>query len=115
MVCQIYALCLAGRGPLQIAKQLDEEKILVFSAYYESIDRMIEKVFEQNVIDVFADERFSKMLQSYEKKQKVLTQEVADSMQTLEETKQKATDFRLSFCTLRDMKCEWCDFAEIFY
>ena len=31
------------------------------------IDRLIEKVFEQNAIGVLSDERFSKMLQSYEK------------------------------------------------
>lgn len=36
---KIFALCLAGRGPLQIAKQLEEEKILVPSAYYESVGR----------------------------------------------------------------------------
>ena len=67
------------------------------------IDRLIEKVFEQNAIGVLSDERFSKMLQSYEKEQKVLTQEVADSRQTLEEAKQKATDLRLLLRTLREM------------
>lgn len=39
VVRKIFALCLAGRGPLQIAKQLEEEKILVPSAYYESVGR----------------------------------------------------------------------------
>ena len=67
------------------------------------IDRLIEKVFEQNAIGVLSDERFSKMLQSYEKEQKALTQEVADSRQTLEEAKQKATDLRLLLRTLREM------------
>lgn len=67
------------------------------------IDRLIEKVFEQNAIGVLSDERFSKMLQSYEKEQKALTQEVADSMQTSEEAKQKATDLRLLLRTLREM------------
>lgn len=67
------------------------------------IDRLIEKVFEQNASGVLSDERFSKMLQSYEKEQKALTQEVADSRQTLEEAKQKATDLRLLLCTLREM------------
>lgn len=41
------------------------------------IDRLIEKVFEQNASGILSDERFSKMLQSYEKEQKALTQEVA--------------------------------------
>lgn len=67
------------------------------------IDRLIEKVFEQNASGILSDERFSKMLQSYEKEQKALTQEVADSRQTLEEAKQKATDLRLLLRTLREM------------
>ena len=67
------------------------------------IDRLIEKVFEQNAIGVLSDERFSKMLQSYEKEQKALTQEIAESRQTLEEAKQKATDLRLLLRTLREM------------
>ena len=67
------------------------------------IDRLIEKVFEQNAIGVLSDERFSKMLQSYEKEQKALTQEVAESRQTLEEAEQKATDLRLLLRTLREM------------
>lgn len=67
------------------------------------IDRLIEKVFEQNASGILSDERFSKMLQSYEKEQKALTQEVAESRQTLEEAKQKATDLRLLLRTLREM------------
>lgn len=67
------------------------------------IDRLIEKVFEQNASGILSDERFSKMLQSYEKEQKALTQEVADSRQTLEEAKQKSTDLRLLLRTLREM------------
>lgn len=39
IVREIYALCLAGRGPSQIARQLEEEQILIPSAYYESISR----------------------------------------------------------------------------
>ena len=39
------------------------------------IDRLIEKVFEQNASGILSDEqRFSKMLQSYEKEQKAVTQ-----------------------------------------
>ena len=39
IVRKIYALCLAGLGPSQIARQLEKEQILVPSAYYESIGR----------------------------------------------------------------------------
>lgn len=39
VVRKIFNLCLAGKGPLQIAKQLEKEKVLVPSAYYDSIGR----------------------------------------------------------------------------
>ena len=48
------------------------------------IDRLIEKVFEQNASGVLSDEPFTKMLQNYEKEQKALTQEVTDNQQTLQ-------------------------------
>ncbi len=67
------------------------------------IDRLIEKMFEQNASGVLSDERFAKMLQNYEKEQKALTQEVADSQQTLQEANQKVTDLRLLLRTLREM------------
>lgn len=67
------------------------------------IDRLIEKVFEQNATGILSDERFAKMLQSYEKEQKALTQEVADSQQTLQDAKQKVTDLRILLRTLREM------------
>ncbi len=67
------------------------------------IDRLIEKVFEQNASGVLSDERFAKMLQNYEKEQKLLTQEVTDSQQTLQEANQKVTDLRLLLRTLREM------------
>ncbi|MGI6269075.1 MAG: recombinase family protein [Candidatus Howiella sp.] len=37
VVRKIYDLCLAGRGPLQIAKQLEQEKVLLPTAYYASL------------------------------------------------------------------------------
>ena len=39
IVKKIYSLCLAGRGPLQIAKQLEREKVRVPTAYFESVGR----------------------------------------------------------------------------
>ena len=66
-------------------------------------DRLIEKVFEQNASCILSDERFSKMLQSYEKEQKALTQEVANGQKTLQEAKQKVTDLRLLLRTLREL------------
>lgn len=67
------------------------------------IDRLIEKVFEQNASGVLSDERFAKMLQNYEAEQKKLTQEVADNQQTLQNAEQQVVDLRLVLRTLREM------------
>ena len=67
------------------------------------IDRLIEKVFEQNAGGVLSDERFSKMLQSYEKEQKALTQEVEKNRQTLQNAEPRVVDLRLVLRTLREM------------
>lgn len=67
------------------------------------IDRLIEKVFEQNASGVLSDERFAKMLQNYEAEQKALTQEVADNRQTLQNAEQQVVDLRLVLRTLREM------------
>lgn len=39
VVRKIYALSLAGKGPSQIARQLEKEEVLIPSAYYESVGR----------------------------------------------------------------------------
>ena len=41
VVRKIFAPCLAGRGPLQIAKQLEQERILTPTAYHHSIGRAV--------------------------------------------------------------------------
>lgn len=67
------------------------------------IDRLIEKVFEQNAAGILSDERFAIMLRKYEQEQKALTTEVAESRQTLQNAEQKAVDLRLVLRTLREM------------
>ena len=67
------------------------------------IDRLIEKVFEQNAGGILSDERFAKMIQNYEKEQKALTQEVEENRQTLQNAEQRVVDLRLVLRTLREM------------
>ena len=67
------------------------------------IDRLIEKVFEQNAGGILSDERFAKMLQNYEKEQKALTQELEENRQTLQNAEQRVMDLRLVLRTLREM------------
>ena len=67
------------------------------------IDRLIEKVFEQNAGGILSDERFAKMLQNYEKEQKALTLELEENRQTLQNAEQRVMDLRLGLRTLREM------------
>ena len=67
------------------------------------IDRLIEKVFEQNAGGILSDERFAKMLQNYEKEQKALTLELEENCQTLQNAEQRVMDLRLVLRTLREM------------
>ena len=39
VVRHIYALCIGGKGPMQIANQLEEERILIPTAYFQSIGK----------------------------------------------------------------------------
>lgn len=67
------------------------------------IDRLIEKVFEQNASGILSDERFSKMLNSYENEQKALNAQVQESQHLLDDATQKTTDLRLLLRTLREL------------
>lgn len=49
VVRKIYELCLAGRGPSQIARQLENEKVLTPTAYFNSIDRKTSNPPPQNI------------------------------------------------------------------
>lgn len=49
VIRKIFNLCLAGRGPLLIAKQLESEKVLVPTAYFNSIGRKTSNPVPENV------------------------------------------------------------------
>ena len=48
VVRKIFALCLAGRGIMQIARQLEDEKVLIPTAYYISKGRAVRKQVPAN-------------------------------------------------------------------
>ena len=49
VVRKIFALCLAGKGPTQIAKQLEKEKVLTPTAYFHSIGRKTSNPVPANI------------------------------------------------------------------
>lgn len=49
VVRKIYDLCLAGKGPSQIARQLEKEKILTPTAYFNSVGRKTSNPMPANI------------------------------------------------------------------
>ncbi|OUQ46263.1 hypothetical protein B5E64_05755 [Drancourtella sp. An12] len=49
VVRKIFALCLAGKGPTQIARQLEKEKVLTPTAYFHSIGRKTSNPVPANI------------------------------------------------------------------
>ena len=49
IVRRIFALCLAGKGPTQIARQLEKEKVLMPTAYFHSIGRKTSNPVPANI------------------------------------------------------------------
>lgn len=49
VVRKIYDLCLAGKGPSQIARQLEQEKVLTPTAYFNSVGRKASNPMPANI------------------------------------------------------------------
>lgn len=69
----------------------------------EEIDRIISRMYEDNIAGKISDERYMKMAEGYEAEQRKLTEQISASEIHLADMKQKTTDLRLLLQTLR--KC----------
>lgn len=67
------------------------------------LDKLFENAFERNVLGKLEDDRYERMVLSYEKEQKELIAEVAESQRILEKAEQQVVDLRLLLRTLREM------------
>ena len=65
--------------------------------------KLFETAFERNVLGKLEDDRYERMVLSYEKEQKELITEVAESQRILEKAEQQVVDLRLLLRTLREM------------
>lgn len=99
----LYLLAKKNNATRQKEYQQLQQAVENGTKWIAEIDRLIEKVFEQNAGGVLSDERFAKMLQSYEKEQKSLTQEVEENRHTLQNAEQRVMDLRLVLRTLREI------------
>ena len=127
IVRKIYALCLDGRGPLQIAKQLEQEKVLIPSAYYASLgrktrkqythpyawdqksgkrriqdlDKLIERIYEDQVLGNISAERYARMSVNYENEQRELVKRVDEDEKRLVSIEQTSLDLKILLKVLR--------------
>ena len=71
-------------------------------ARIQEIDRLITRIYEDNVAGKLSDERFIKMSQSYEREQKELERTVAECEKALAKSQQDQVDIRLLLKGLRE-------------
>ncbi len=66
------------------------------------IDRVISRLYEDNILGKISDERFAKMSSTYEAEQKALEAEVAEIEQKLRDADKACVDLRMLLKGLRD-------------
>lgn len=69
----------------------------------KELDRLIEKVYEDNALGRIDDDRYRKLMSKYEREQKELTVTVSEGQETLKSAEQKSVDLRLLLRTFREM------------
>ena len=67
------------------------------------LDKLMAKLYEDNVLGRVTDDFFQMMMKNYEREQKELTNAVADGEQVLQSSEQKSADTRLLIRTFREM------------
>ena len=66
------------------------------------IDRIIARLYEDNISGKISDERYIKLAEGYETEQKSLSQQVLSDEERLSKMKQETVDLRLLLKTLRE-------------
>ena len=69
----------------------------------KELDRLIEKVYEDNALGRIDDDRYRKLMSKYEREQKELAVTVSEGNETLKSAEQKSVDLRLLLRTFREM------------
>lgn len=67
------------------------------------LDKLMAKLYQDNVLGHVTDDFFQKMMKNYEREQTELTKAVADGEQVLQSSEQKSADRRLLIRTFREM------------
>ena len=67
------------------------------------IDKLVARIYEDNVLGKLDDDRYMRMYAGYEREQKDLVKSIADSEKRLVNMEQKSTDLHALLATLREM------------
>ena len=88
---------------LSIANNLKEAKYELEKTKkrIQELDKLIEAVFEQNILGKLPDDRYNRMLTNYEKEQKDLIQKVEDAEKLINTAQQENIDVRNFLANIR--------------
>jgi hypothetical protein len=67
------------------------------------IDKLVTRIYEDNILGKLDDDRYMRMYAGYEQEQKGLIQTIADNEKRLANMEQKSTDLRTLLAALREM------------
>ena len=99
----VFLYLFAKQHRLSIANNLREAKYELEKnkKRIQELDKLIEAVFEQNVLGKLPDERYHRMLNNYEKEQKDLLQKVEDAEKLINTAQQENIDVRNFIANIR--------------
>ena len=99
----VFLYLFAKQHRLSIANNLKEAKYELEKnkKRIQELDKLIEAVFEQNVLGKLPDERYNRMLNNYEKEQKDLMQKVEDAEKLINTAQQENIDVRNFIANIR--------------
>ena len=99
----VFLYLFSKQHKLSIANNLREAKYELEKSKkrIQELDKLIEAVFEQNVLGKLPDERYNRMLNSYEKEQSDLMQKVEEAEKLINTTQQENIDVRNFISNIR--------------
>lgn len=71
--------------------------------HLKELDRLTQTAFERNALGTLEDEKYKKLMASYDAEQNVLAKTIEQGKQTLEQSEQQVLDLRLVLKTLREL------------
>ena len=98
----LYLLSRKTEGEKKTELQAMRQRLSAAQSRISEIDRVISRLYEDNILGKISDERFTKMSAGYEAEQKTLESEVVEIEQKLREADKASVDLRMLLKGLRE-------------